>query len=363
MVRFVSVWHRIDPHDPNKRNHSLGGRKRKKSKHRIRATEEEEDEELLHEAELNKTQYVHLAEQPQLIENGQLRAYQISGVSWMLNLRRNGLRGILADEMGLGKTLQCIALLAHIREKEGIDGVHLVVVPKSTIINWCREFAKWCPSFSVLALCANTKEERKEMMAERFSWMRSQGQRPPSMDVIVCSYEICMIEKAMLRKIEYEYIIIDEAHRLKNNASKFSRILRNEFSSKNRMLITGTPLQNNLIELWSLLNFLLPSLFATASDFEAMFDFGHSEVAQKQIFEQLRVLLAPFLLRRLKVNAVKDLPPKKELIIFVGMSDLQKDIYKKLLLKEMNTITDSSGSKRSLLNLVMQLRFAWILIF
>merc|ERR1719242_492912 len=175
------------------------------------------------------------------------------------------------------------------------------------------------------------------------------------MDVIVCSYEICMIEKAVLRKIDYEYIIVDEAHRLKNNASKFSTILRKEFRSHNRLLITGTPLQNNLTELWSLLNFLLPSLFESAADFEAMFDFEHSEEAQSQIFTQLRVLLAPFLLRRLKKNVVKDLPPKTELIIFCGMSALQTDIYKKLLLREMSTM-NSSNSKKALLNLVMQLR-------
>ena len=178
------------------------------------------------------------------------------------------------------------------------------------------------------------------------------------MDIVVCSYEICMIEKAVLRKINYEYIIVDEAHRLKNNASKFSRILRTEFKSNNRLLITGTPLQNNLKELWSLLNFLLPSLFSSSSDFEAMFDFGNSDDEQAKIFGQLRVLLKPFLLRRLKINVTKDLPPKKELILFVGMTDLQRDIYKKLLLKEMNTLSNSSNnvSNTSLLNLVMQLR-------
>merc|ERR1719206_93195 len=315
--------------------------------------------ELLHEAELNRTKYFHLKQQPALIKNGTLRGYQVEGVSWMVNLRNNGLHGILADEMGLGKTLQTIALLAHIRETEGIHGVHLIIVPKSTIINWCREFAKWCPCFNVLALQAATKEDRKALIAQHFGFTRKNSKdRTPSMDVIVCSYEICMIEKAVLRKIDFEYIIVDEAHRLKNNASKFSAILRKEFTSRNRLLITGTPLQNNLIELWSLLNFLLPDLFNSAGDFEAMFDFEHSEAQQSQIFEQLRVLLAPFLLRRLKKNAVKDLPPKTELIIFCGMAALQTDIYKKLLLREMSTMTlaNSGTSKKALLNLVMQLR-------
>ncbi len=157
--------------------------------------------------------------------------------------------------MGLGKTLQCITLLAYLKQYENISGIYLIIVPKSTIINWCREFKKWCPSLNA------NKEERK--------------QPKPSMDVIICSYEICMIEKAILKKINYEYIIVDEAHRLKNNASKFSTILRTEFKSLNRLLITGTPLQNNLRELWSLLNFLLPNLFKNVLDFDAMFDFGN----------------------------------------------------------------------------------------
>lgn len=138
-------------HSRIQRNHSLGGRK-KNSKKRVRASEREEDEELMKETELNRTKYFHLDAQPSLIQNGQLRDYQIEGVSWMVNLRGNGLNGILADEMGLGKTLQCISLLAHLRENDGINGTHLILVPKSTIINWCREFKKWCPCFSVLAL-------------------------------------------------------------------------------------------------------------------------------------------------------------------------------------------------------------------
>jgi len=351
-------------------NHSLGGKKKNKKK--VRATEREEDEELLHEADLNRTQYFHLDRQPASIRNGQLRDYQIEGVSWMVNLRKNGLNGILADEMGLGKTLQCIALLAHLRDTECIEGCHLVLVPKSTIVNWCREFEKWCPSFSVLAVDAPTKEDRKALIKEHF------GKGTCCEDVVICSYDICMIEKAVLRKIPFEYIIVDEAHRLKNNASKLSRILRTEFRSKHRLLITGTPLQNNLRELWSLLNFLLPALFREAADFEAMFDFEHSKDEQSLIFEQLRVLLQPFLLRRLKKNVVTDLPPKTELILFVGMSDLQREIYKKLLLKEMDTLRavrlgpggeagaassnrlglgpQRAPSRRALLNLVMQLR-------
>lgn len=196
--------------------------------------------------------------------------------------------------------------------------------------------------FSVFTT-AETKEDRKALIKKYFGNTRGSKRGKTSLldevDVVICSYEICMIEKAVLRRIGYEYIIVDEAHRLKNNASKLSRILRGEFICKNRLLITGTPLQNNLRELWSLLNFLLPDLFGEAAHFEAMFDFEHSEDEQSQIFDRLRVLLAPFLLRRLKKNVVQDLPPKTELILFVGMTALQSDIYKKLLLKEFDTLS------------------------
>ena len=127
----------------------MGGKK--KNKQKIRATEKEEDEELLHEADMSMTQYFHLEEQPTIICNGTLRDYQLEGVSWLINLRNNGLHGILADEMGLGKTLQTITTLAYLYEYEAIKGIHLIIVPKSTIINWCREFKKWCPSFNVFA--------------------------------------------------------------------------------------------------------------------------------------------------------------------------------------------------------------------
>jgi len=339
-------------------NHSLGGKQRNQRK--IRATEKEEDEELMHEADLCSTRYFHLDKQPSIIVNGTLRDYQLEGVSWLINLAHNGLHGILADQMGLGKTLQTITLLAYLHQSESVDGLHLVVVPKSTIINWCREFAKWCPTLRVFALEANTKEERLAMIKQHFKNKSARQVVADTGNVIICSYEICMIEHAVLRRLDYEYIIVDEAHRLKNNASKFSRTLRTEFRSNHRLLITGTPLQNNLRELWSLLNFLLPDLFSSADDFESMFDFGNSEDEQAKIFQQLRTLLKPFLLRRLKVNVTKDLPPKTELILFVGMTALQKDVYKKLLLKEMNLIQSACDvdkvSKTSLLNLVMQLR-------
>ena len=226
---------------------------------------------MLREAELN-TDYVHIDEQPSLIKNGKLRDYQLVGLTWMVNLRASGLHGILADEMGLGKTLQTISLLAYLRETENITGKHLIIVPKSVIINWCREFGKWCPIFKVLPFEAPNKEERKLLIKNKITYKKDQATEL-EWDVLICSYDIAMIERAVIRKIKWNYIIVDEAHRLKNDSSKFARIAR-EFTVKNRLLLTGTPLQNNLRELWALLNFLLPQLFDSAQDFEDLFDFG-----------------------------------------------------------------------------------------
>ena len=285
----------------------------KKTKHKQRLTEKQEDLELMHETEL-QTNYVHLTKQPTLIKNGIMRDYQINGLNWMINLRNENLNGILADEMGLGKTLQIISLIAYLNEFEGINGIHLIIVPKSTLTNWRNEFNKWYPSSKVFILDAPNKVERQQLINNKLKPCIKSNKY--NFDVILCSYEISMIEKSILHKIKYRYIIIDEAHRLKNDESKFSKVLKT-FNTEYKLLLTGTPLQNNLKELWCLLNYLLPNLFDNSYEFECLFDFDNDEQHQMQIFDQLNFLLKPFLLRRLKVNVTKSLPKKHESILFV----------------------------------------------
>ena len=200
-------------------------------------------------------------ESPGYIKGGTMRDYQVAGLNWLISLHENGISGILADEMGLGKTLQTISFIGYLRFMSGIQGPHLVVVPKSTLDNWHREFKRWIPEIDVLIL-QGAKDDRHQLINDRLV--------DEKFDVCVTSYEMILREKSHLSKHAWEYIIIDEAHRIKNEESSLAQIIR-LFKSRNRLLITGTPLQNNLHELWALLNFLLPDVFGDADAFDQWF--------------------------------------------------------------------------------------------
>lgn len=178
-----------------------------------------------------------------------------------------GINGILADEMGLGKTIQTICFLAHLRESAGVKGPHIVVAPKSTIGNWCNEFKKWCPAMKIVKLIA-AKPYRDEILKNEMI--------PGKFDVVITSFEGVNICNSSLRKFNWRFIIIDEAHKIKNEDAQISKTIRT-LPSEHRLLLTGTPLQNNLHELWALLNFLLPKLFKSSEDFDSWFDFGAQE--------------------------------------------------------------------------------------
>ncbi|KOB73409.1 Chromatin-remodeling complex ATPase chain Iswi, partial [Operophtera brumata] len=245
---------------------------------------------------------------PHYIKNGEMRDYQVRGLNWMISLYENGINGILADEMGLGKTLQTISLLGYMKNFKNVPGPHIVIVPKSTLTNWMNEFKKWCPS--IRAVCLIGDQET------RFNW---------------------------------RYMVIDEAHRIKNEKSKLSELLR-EFKSTNRLLLTGTPLQNNLHELWALLNFLLPD------DFDSWFN-TNAALGDNQLVSRLHAVLRPFLLRRLKAEVEKKLKPKKELKVYVGLSKMQREWYTKVLMKDIDVVNGAGKvEKMRLQNILMQLR-------
>ncbi|KAL9582140.1 MAG: hypothetical protein Q9212_003465 [Teloschistes hypoglaucus] len=314
---------------------------------RRRRTEQEEDAELLKDEKRGGKAETLFRDSPAFVQNGQMRDYQVAGLNWLISLHENGISGILADEMGLGKTLQTIAFLGYLRHIRGINGPHLIVVPKSTLDNWNREFTKWTPEVNLLVL-QGAKEERHQLINARLI--------DEDFDVCITSYEMILREQTHLKKFAWEYIIIDEAHRIKNEESSLAQKIR-IFNSRNRLLITGTPLQNNLHELWALLNFLLPDVFGDSAAFDSWF--SNQEEDQDSVVQQLHRILRPFLLRRVKSDVEKSLLPKKEVNLYIGMSDMQVKWYKKILEKDIDAVNGAAGkreSKTRLLNIVMQLR-------
>ncbi|KAL6935574.1 related to ISWI chromatin-remodeling complex ATPase ISW2 [Hanseniaspora guilliermondii] len=318
--------------------------------------EDEEDEDEFEIDEILDHEFNgFFDETPKYINNTQLRDYQINGLNWMVQLHKTNLSGILADEMGLGKTLQSVSFLGYLREYENIDGPFLVIAPKSTLQNWQREFEKWTPQVRAHILQGDKTYRYKFIHDVMYNC---------KFDVLITSFEILMKEKNALKRFLWRYIVIDEAHRIKNEESLFSRTIRS-FHSLNRLLVTGTPLQNNLHELWALLNFILPDIFENSEIFDELFNQQSTEEnpqdskEDNEIVKELHSILSPFLLRRIKADVEKALLPKIESNVYVGMTDMQKKWYRLLLTKDidaLNTSVNSNESKTRLLNIVMQLR-------
>ncbi|KAG9297571.1 hypothetical protein G9A89_007646 [Geosiphon pyriformis] len=294
---------------------------------------------------------------------GQLREYQHVGLDWLASLYNHGLNGILADEMGLGKTIQTIALLAHLAWDKGVWGPHLIVVPTSVIINWEMEFKKWCPGFSILTYYGSPRE-RKE---KRMGWSKEH-----KFNVCITSYQLVVQDQNVFRKKRWHYLILDEAHNIKNFRSQRWQTLLN-FNSTRRLLLTGTPLQNNLMELWSLLYFLMPQGvsqampigFANQKEFQEWFSHPVDKMIEnneqmddetRAAVSKLHTVLRPYLLRRLKVDVEKQLPGKYEHIIYCRLSKRQRFLYDDFMSRAKTKETLQSGNFLSIINCLMQLR-------
>ncbi len=283
---------------------------------------------------------------------GQLREYQHIGLDWLVTLYHRRLNGILADEMGLGKTIQTIALLAWLACERGDWGPHLVVVPTSVMLNWEMEFKRWAPAFKLLTYYGSPKERA----AKRQGWSK-----PNAFHVCITSYTLVLQDARMFKRKKWKYLVLDEAHMIKNWRSQRWQTLLN-FNSKRRLLITGTPLQNDLMELWSLMHFLMPQVFGSHAQFKDWFSNPLTGMVEgsaeynKAIVERLHAVLRPFLLRRLKRDVEKQLPGKHEHVIKCRLSKRQRQLYEEYMASGDTRSMLSSGNFLGIMNCLMQLR-------
>ena len=281
-----------------------------------------------------------------------MREYQHIALDWMIALYDKGLNGILADEMGLGKTIMTISVLAYLACERGIWGPHLIVVPTSLLLNWEIELKRWCPAFKVLTYYGSPKERK----AKRQGWSKAN-----SFHVCISSYKMVVQDQKMFRRKKWKYLILDEAHNIKNFQSQRWQVLLN-FRTKRRLLLTGTPLQNNLMELWSLLHFLMPHIFTSHSEFKDWFANplmsmveGNSAM-NDTLVQRLHSVLRPFILRRLKKDVEKQLPEKKEHVVTCRLSKRQRCLYDDFLAAGATQAKLSSGNLLEIINVLMQLR-------
>lgn len=262
---------------------------------------------------------------------GTLSPHQIDGVKWMKVLDDHELSGILADEMGMGKTVQVIAFICLLLEKN-ISGPFLIVSPLSVLNNWESEFQRFAPMIPVVKF-AGSKDQRKSL----YSKLRKKTTvlNTEMTPVILTSYDIALREQ-ILANFSWRFIIVDEGHRLKNAKSKLYNTLKFH-RSRSRLLLTGTPLQNDINELWALLRFVLPKIFPEENlleDYLKVSDFqGTAEMEEdkRSIINKVHQLLLPFILRRVKSGNMLGLPPKKEMVIYVPLTRTQLELYQSTL--------------------------------
>ncbi|KAG8184140.1 hypothetical protein JTE90_010186 [Oedothorax gibbosus] len=292
----------------------------------------------------------------------QLHPYQLEGVNWLRFSWANGTDTILADEMGLGKTIQTIVFLYSLYKEGHCRGPFLVSAPLSTIINWEREFETWAPDFYVVTYIGD-KDSRAVIREHEFSFEegavrgtkfggRIKKDCQIKFHVLLTSYELVCIDTTMLGSIDWQVLVVDEAHRLKNNQSKFFKIL-NAYKIAYKLLLTGTPLQNNLEELFHLLNFLNSQRFCDIQGFLNEF----ADLAKEDQVKKLHDLLGCHLLRRLKADVLKNIPAKSEFIVRVDLATLQKKYYKYILTRNFEALNSKGGGHQvSLLNIMMDLK-------
>ncbi|KAM7257338.1 hypothetical protein ACFE04_013079 [Oxalis oulophora] len=301
---------------------------------------------------------------PELFK-GTLKEYQLKGLQWLVNCYEQGLNGILADEMGLGKTIQAMAFLGHLAEEKNIWGPFLVVAPASVLSNWADEIGRFCPDLKTLPYWGGLQERtvlRKNINPKRLY------RRDAGFHILITSYQLLVTDEKYLRRVKWQYMVLDEAQAIKSSTSQRWKTLLS-FNCRNRLLLTGTPIQNNMAELWALLHFIMPTLFDSHEQFNEWFSKGienhaeHGGALNEHQLNRLHAILKPFMLRRVKKDVVSELTRKTEITVNCKLSKRQQAFYQviknKISLSELFDGNHGHLNERKLMNLmniVIQLR-------
>ncbi|MBQ8752681.1 MAG: DEAD/DEAH box helicase, partial [Clostridia bacterium] len=271
-----------------------------------------------------------------------LRDSQTVGFGWLKALERIGCGGIMADEMGLGKTLQTIALLLDAKE-QGNSTPSLVVCPTSLVLNWESEIRRFAPDLSVLSIIGSA-EQREELL-------HSCGRY----DVILTSYDMLKRDVALYAGRRFAYHILDEAQYIKNPHTQNARAVK-AIASNQRFALTGTPIENRISELWSIFDFLMPGFLYSYSRFRSQFESPILRDGDDVAREQLRRLVEPFILRRLKQDVLQELPPKTEQVLLVPLNEEQRQLYAANLAQARQQVQIPGTNKMAVLALLTRLR-------
>ena len=276
-----------------------------------------------------------------------LRPYQKQGVAWLGFLRENKFGGILADEMGLGKTLQTLAFFHSCHTNKKLSGPVLIVCPTSLVFNWLAEAKKFTPTLKVIALHGTGRHSRFEDIAKS--------------DLVITSYALIRRDAEKYREMEFDTLVLDEAQHIKNHQTQNSQAVK-AVKADYRVVLTGTPMENSVLDLWSILDFLMPGYLGSATDFKERYEQPITRDKDEAVQARLGRRLRPFILRRLKTEVAKDLPAKLEQISYCELTDDQLEIYKQVLAVSRKEVMDAVGangvakSKMIVLNALLRLR-------